>query len=54
MANKDDQILALLVDLRNHLGSLDARLRNVEEAVEWLRSDMGTLGGWVQEINRRS
>jgi hypothetical protein len=53
MANKDDQILAMLSDIQTYLGNLDTRLRKIEEDVQWLRTDMGTLGGWVREIKDR-
>ena len=53
MANKDDQIIQLLTSIRTDLVSLDARVRKIEEDVKWLRTDMGTLGGWVKDIHDR-
>jgi hypothetical protein len=50
MASKEDQIIALLVDIRNRLGSLDARLRRVEEHAQTIRADVGTAGNWTKQI----
>lgn len=53
VANKDDQILALLVDIRNRLSNLDSRLRRVEDEVERTHSDVVTAGRWTKAIHDR-
>lgn len=53
MANKEDQIIALLDDIRSRLSGLDSRVRNVEEEVQRTHSDVVTAGQWTREIKDR-
>jgi len=53
MANKDDQIIALLVAIRSSLSSLDTRLKRVEDHAQTIRNDVVTVGQWTREIKDR-
>ena len=53
MASKDDQIIALLADIRNRLSTLDTRLQRVEEHAQTIRNDVVTVGNWTSEIKDR-
>lgn len=53
MASKDDQIVALLLEIRNRLSGLEARVKKVEDEVQRTHSDVVTAGHWTKEIRDR-
>jgi hypothetical protein len=53
MANKDDQIIQLLTDVRSHIINLEVRLRRVEDQVQTILNDVVTVGNWTREIKDR-
>ena len=53
MASKEDQIIALLIDIRSRLSGLDSRLRKLEHHAQTIRNDVVTVGNWTREIKDR-
>lgn len=53
MANKDDQIIALLTDIQRRVMNLDSRMRKVEDEVQRTHADVVTSGQWTREIKDR-
>jgi hypothetical protein len=47
MASKDDQIVALPLEIRNHLSGLEAWVKRVEDEVQRTHSDVVTAGQWT-------
>jgi hypothetical protein len=50
MASKEDQIIALLVDIQHRLSSLDTRFKRVEDHAQTIRNDVVTAGNWTKQI----
>jgi len=53
MASKEDQIIALLLDIRNRLSGIEARVKRIEDEVQRTHSDVVTAGQWTKEVRDR-